>query len=112
MCVDFEGCAVGLTTRDGLPLKKPWRLMTTSQRIKNVFQDKRCKCQQTHARCEGAKAFWLGRLARPDIIKPINDLATKVQSWSRGDDKKVLRLIQYIASTPHYRLVGTIQDKP
>ena len=48
----------------------------------------------------------------PDIIKPINDLATKVQSWSRGDDKKVLRLIQYIASTPHYRLVGTIQDKP
>ena len=58
------------------------------------------------------KALWLGRLARPDIIKPINDLATKVQSWSRGDDKKVLRLIQYIASTPHYRLVGTIQDKP
>ena len=36
----------------------------------------------------------------------------QVQSWSRGDDKKVLRLIQYIASTPHYRLVGTIQDKP
>ena len=30
----------------------------------------------------------------------------------QGDDKKVLRLIQYIASTPHYRLVGTIQDKP
>ena len=58
------------------------------------------------------KALWLGRLARPDIIKPINDLATKVQSWSRADDKKVLRLIQYIASTPHYRLVGTIQDKP
>ena len=111
MCGDFEGCAVGLTTRDGLPLKKPWRLMTTSQRIKDVFQDKRCKCQQTHARCEGAKALWLGRLARPDIIKPINDLATKVQSWSRGNDKKVLRLIQYIASTPHYRLVGTIQDK-
>ena len=23
------------------------------------------------------KALWLGRLARPDIIKPINDLATK-----------------------------------
>ena len=58
------------------------------------------------------KALWLGRLARPDIVKPISDLATKVQSWSRGDDKRVLRLIQYISSTPHYRLVGTIQDKP
>ena len=55
MCVDLEGCAVGLTTRGGLPLKKPWRLMTTSQRIKDAFQDKRCKCQQTHARCEGAE---------------------------------------------------------
>jgi len=58
------------------------------------------------------KALWSGRLAHPNIIKPINDLATKVQSWSRGDDKKVLRLSQYIASTPHYRLVSTIQDKP
>ena len=52
------------------------------------------------------------RSARPDIVKPMSDLATKVQSWSKGDDKRVLRLIQYIASTPHYRLVGTIQDKP
>ena len=58
------------------------------------------------------KALVLGRLARPDTIKPISDLATKVQSWSKGDDKQVLRQIQYIASTPHYRLVGTIQDKP
>ena len=33
------------------------------------------------------KALWLGRLARPDIIKPVNDLAAKVQSWSRGTIK-------------------------
>ena len=33
-------------------------------------------------------------------------------SWSRGDDKRLLRLIQYIDSTPHYRLVGTINDNP
>ena len=58
------------------------------------------------------KALWLGRLSRPDITKPINDLATKVQSWSRGDDKRLLRLIQYIDSTPQYRLVGTIKDNP
>ena len=57
------------------------------------------------------KALWLGRLARPDIIKPINDLATKVQKWSRAEDKKLLRLIQYISATPHYRLAGTINDK-
>ena len=58
------------------------------------------------------KALWLGRLARPDIVKPINDLATKVQNWSRAEDKKLLRLIQYIAATPHYRLACTINDVP
>ena len=58
------------------------------------------------------KARWLGHLSRPDIIKLTNDLATKVQSWLRGDDKHLLRFIQYINSTPHYRLVGTINDIP
>ena len=58
------------------------------------------------------KALWLGWLARPDIVKPINDLATKVQAWSKADDKKLLRLIQYINSTPHYRLAGVINDPP
>eukprot|EP00435_Cladocopium_sp_Y103_P068276 s2538_g31.t1 len=58
------------------------------------------------------KALWLGRLARPDIVKPINDLATKVQAWTPAEDKKLLRLISYIDSTPHYRLVGTVNDKP
>jgi hypothetical protein len=58
------------------------------------------------------KVLWLGRLSGPDLIKPINDVATKVQSWSRGDEKCLLRLVQYINSTPHYRLVGTIHDNP
>ena len=58
------------------------------------------------------KALWLGRLARPDILKPINDLATKVQAWTKADDKKLLRLIQYIHTTPHYRLAGVVNDPP
>ena len=58
------------------------------------------------------KALWLARLARPDIIKPINDLATKVQAWTKAEDKKVLRLIQYIDATKHYRLIGYINDDP
>ena len=53
------------------------------------------------------KALWLGRLARPDLVKPIGDLATKV-----NDDKKLLRLISYIESTKTYGLVGTVSDGP
>ena len=37
------------------------------------------------------KSLWLARLARPDILRPINELATRVQRWTRADDKKVLR---------------------
>ena len=55
------------------------------------------------------KALWLGRLARPDIIKPIGDLATAVQKWSRNHDRQLARLIAYIHSTTHYRLVGVIK---
>ena len=58
------------------------------------------------------KALWLGRLARPDIIKPIGDLATTVQKWSRNHDRQLARLIAYINSSTHYRLVGVMKDNP
>ena len=58
------------------------------------------------------KALWLGRLARPDIIKPIGDLATCVQKWSRNNDRQAHRLFCYIDSTKHHRLVGHVNDSP
>ena len=57
------------------------------------------------------KALWLG-LARPDIIKPIGNLATQVQKWSRNNDKHLHRLICYINSSKTHRLVGIIHDDP
>ena len=57
------------------------------------------------------KALWLARLARPDILRPINELATRVQRWSRAEDKKVLRLIQYLEASLHYRLIGYIGNE-
>ena len=59
------------------------------------------------------KALWLGRLARPDIVKPIRDLATHVQKWSRNHDKQLHRLVadQHKSSKTH-RLVGTVRDDP
>ena len=58
------------------------------------------------------KALWLGRLARPDIIKPIGDMATQVQKWSRNNDKQLHRLICYVNTSKNHRLVGTIRDDP
>ena len=57
------------------------------------------------------KCLWLGRLARPDLVKPIGDLATKVQCWTVNCDKQLYRLICYIHTTKHYKLVGVVGDK-
>ena len=56
------------------------------------------------------KCLWLGRLARPDLIKPIGDLATKVTKWSVNCDRMLYRLICYIETTKHYKLVGVVGD--
>ena len=56
------------------------------------------------------KALWLARLARPDILKPICDLASHVQKWTRACDKKLCRLIAYLDSTPEYRLLAVCND--
>jgi hypothetical protein len=56
------------------------------------------------------KCLWLGRLARPDIVKPIGNLATQVQKWSKNCDKSLYRLICYIHSSLGHRLLGTVGD--
>ena len=56
------------------------------------------------------KDLWVGRLARPDIIQIVSDLATKVQAWSKNEDKRLYRLICYLNSTLHYKLCGKIGD--
>ena len=56
------------------------------------------------------KALCLGRLARPDIVKPIGDMATCIQKWSRNNDRQMARLMSYIHSTTLLRLVGTVKD--
>ncbi len=56
------------------------------------------------------KCLWLGRLARPDIIKPIGDLSTKIQKWTANCDKRLYRLLCYIYATIDHRLVAHIAD--
>ena len=57
------------------------------------------------------KALWLARLARPDILKPICNLASCVQKWTRGCDRRLFRLISYLDSSRPFRLLASVQDK-
>ena len=52
---NFDGCAVGLRSKAGNPIKKPWRVRTTSQRIYDAFHNKVCSCTHEHERYEGAE---------------------------------------------------------
>ena len=57
------------------------------------------------------KLLWLARLSRPDILKPVCELASKITKWTRNSDKELFRLICYVNTTSEYHLVGTIADK-
>ena len=54
--VTFHGCAVGLTDKEGTPIKKPWRLMTTSKELHDGFQNRTCPHQHSfkHAQAAGS----------------------------------------------------------
>jgi hypothetical protein len=56
--------------------------------------------------------LWFARLARPDCQKPICDLVSRVQCWSRNDDKKLHRLMCYLKASAGHRLTGHVRDSP
>ena len=41
--VDFDCCRLGIVDKRGLPIKKPWRLMTTSPEMVEAFRGLSCK---------------------------------------------------------------------
>ena len=42
------------------------------------------------------KNLWAARLARPDLSRPTCKLATKVHKWSKNDDRRIRRLMEYM----------------
>ena len=56
--IRFNGCAIGLQTKKGEPIKKPWCLMTTVPQMVDAFHDKRCQCPKgtDHPELFGAEA--------------------------------------------------------
>ena len=57
------------------------------------------------------KTLWLARLSRPDLLKPLSDLTRRVTCWTRADDKRLYRLMNYLKATPNLTLVNRIGDK-
>ena len=57
------------------------------------------------------KVLWAARLSRPDVIKAIGDLTRRVTKWSRADDKRLHRLMNYLWESREYCLKSRIADR-
>ena len=49
-------------------------------------------------------------MARYDLLKAVGSLARNITKWTRLDDHKLHRLMCYINSTLHIRMVGWVGD--
>ena len=57
------------------------------------------------------KNLYAARLSRPDLLKPINELAKSVTKWTRNQDRQLWRLMSYMKSTRHFQLEGYVNNK-
>ena len=56
------------------------------------------------------KNMWVARTARPDLIKPCNDLAAHLHKWSRNCDKYIARTVGYMRRSKNFTLKGYVGD--
>ena len=56
------------------------------------------------------KVLWVARLARCDLLKAVSYLARFVTRWSTQCDAMLHRLMCYIDSTKHHRMVSWVGD--
>ena len=54
--VEINGCMLGMADAKGLPLKKPWTLMTTMPSIYESFKDSICDGKHLHGSCLAGEA--------------------------------------------------------
>ena len=54
--VDFDGCDFGMQDKDGMPIRKQWKVATTSKELIDELSGRKCKHEKgyLHARIEGS----------------------------------------------------------
>ena len=58
------------------------------------------------------KILWSARFARPDLSRPTCKFISNVQKWSRNDDRRLRRLVEYMNLSQDYVLEGFLCDPP
>ena len=53
LTVEFDGCMLGLEGPGNIPVKKPWRVATTSIHVIEAFSGLKCRGHEQHLQCRG-----------------------------------------------------------
>ena len=48
-----DGCQLGVTSKDGIPILKPWQIRTNSPGLIKALEGRRCKREHAHQECSG-----------------------------------------------------------
>ena len=90
--VSFDGCQLGVKSKKGNPIKKPWQILTNSEAMVKRMGRYKCKCAKgSHERCQGGETcrtgFYNCKLARCIIKSLCPSLSSKFQNISTHSDK-------------------------
>jgi hypothetical protein len=66
--VRFDGCVLGIKSRSGKPILKPWKVASTLDELVQGFGKYRCDQKHDHAQCRGADAK-LSEAYSPELLK-------------------------------------------
>ncbi len=64
-----------------------------------------------HAACILMKCLYGARMARFDLLRAITSLACQLTRWTPECDRKLHRLMCYIHTSKHLRMIGYVGDK-
>ena len=115
----FDGCAYGLKSSDGKPMKKTWKIASTHEKIKR-FLNKQCICQEEHAQVRGkdAKASegYTDEIVEVDVQRLLED-AVNIKPVRKAMTKEELERHQRHGHDPFDSrckdcLLGGIKDRP
>ena len=109
---DHVGDSAGPTERATLTKKKKKSLKGASTQP-DTAENPQDGSRGRLATCASSilmQVMYAARMARHDLMRPTLRLATKITEWDDLCDRKLHRLIRYISTSRHKRLIGWVGD--
>ena len=118
--VDFDGCMLGTCDDQGRPIKKPWRIVTSSPSLVEHLSKFKCCGTHSHVPCEGKytrrTGFYSVKMARAILVglfgkRPKVKASCALPAPSTGESQRAGNAQQFKISEPstsHHCLANVV----